>query len=100
MPYHLSLFPQSVINALQRRGLEEAAEAIFPMLDAPSQDLNIPYLTQLFEDSTNIDCLLAGSSLFKNAGTVTQIPAETPELRQLAAKVHKPSFALTTATTD
>ena len=75
------------IDALQRQGLEAVGQAIFPLLDAPNQDLNIEFLTRMFEEPANVDCFLAGSNLFRNAGTVSQVPATTPELRQLSAKV-------------
>ena len=57
------------------------------MLDSRTPTLNVPWLGEQFESQDNIDCLLAASSLFEKAGTDTQGPAETEELRQLAAKV-------------
>jgi hypothetical protein len=49
---------------------------------------NAPFLADLFKSQNNIDAFLASSSLFEHAGNLTQQPAATPELRQLAAKLH------------
>lgn len=49
---------------------------------------NAQFLADLFKSQNNIDAFLAASSLFEHAGNLTQQPAATPELRQLAAELH------------
>lgn len=77
-----------MIDKLQRESLETAANAIDSMMKTSTSHLNVPFLEAHFTSQTNIDALLASSSLFKHAGTTSQAPAATESLRQLSAKMH------------
>lgn len=55
---------------------------------AKTPQLNGPWLTKYFLGRDNIDSFLAASSLFEHAGTASQSPAATRELRQASAHLH------------
>lgn len=57
-------------------------------MNTSTSTLNVPLLDEYFKSQANIDAFLAASSLFKHAGTMTQVPAATEELRQMSARVH------------
>lgn len=88
-------FTQALLNNPQRDHLEFVASAIFPLLTTPTADSNPRWLAEKFSSQDNIDGLLASSSLFKMAGTSTQVPALTPELQQLSAKASTTSSNMT-----
>lgn len=59
-----------------------------PLLQTPTSDLNIAWLTSHFANKANLDNILAASSIFGKAGSRDQTPAATPELQQLSARLH------------
>ncbi|THW10526.1 hypothetical protein D6D25_07586 [Aureobasidium pullulans] len=72
----------------KREAFEWAAPLITPLLTVKNGKKNTRFLADLFKSQNNIDAFLASSSLFESAGNLTQQPATTSELRQLAAKLH------------
>jgi len=90
------------LTVVQRDYLEQAASTIIPMLTCSDTSLNVAWLAEHFteKNQSNIDCLLAASSLFTKAGTPSQSPAATPELQQLAAKVGQLTRALQLSLTE
>lgn len=81
-------FKSSETDIHQREAFEWAAPLITPLLTVKNGKKNTRFLADLFKSQNNIDAFLASSSLFESAGNLTQQPATTSELRQLAAKLH------------
>ncbi|PNS18742.1 hypothetical protein CAC42_5281 [Sphaceloma murrayae] len=67
--------------------LSEVAPTVLSLLSVHSAR-NTAFLTKHFESQSNIDALIARSSLYVHAGTRSQTAAESYQDRQTAAKLH------------
>lgn len=93
---HRAVKLEKILHSEDRKAkldhLAFASEQIGSMLKTANTDseasANVQLLTEYFEDVNNIDTLLCSSSLFASAGTLSQLAAATPELRQASAKLH------------
>lgn len=73
---------------MKRKHIGPALTTIISLMKTSTCVHNVPILEEHFKTQGNIDAFLASSSLFRHAGSLSQSPAPTRELRQLSAKAH------------